>query len=45
MENTKVGRLCGAEEMVLERVVTYLVSAAELGIRFVNMRLLSTEAK
>jgi hypothetical protein len=29
-----VGRLYGAEERVLERVVTYLVSAAEHGIRF-----------
>jgi hypothetical protein len=26
-----VGRLCGAEERVLERVVTYLVSAVERG--------------
>lgn len=33
MENTRVGRLYGAEERVLERVVTYPVSAAELQIR------------
>lgn len=26
-----MGRLCGAEERVLERVVTYLVSAMEHG--------------
>jgi hypothetical protein len=32
MEKTRVGRLYGAEERVLERVVTYLVSAAKCGI-------------
>jgi hypothetical protein len=29
MEKTRVGKLYGAEDRVLERVVTYLVSAAE----------------
>jgi hypothetical protein len=39
MEKTRVGRLYGAEERVLERVVTYLVSAAELGYDYTNMAL------
>lgn len=38
-----MGRLYGAEERVLERVVTYLVSAAEYGIRFTQYRIIKAQ--